>query len=127
MSLRWIAKVTVWMAKTTMHSSRMHTARSLTISRIICHACPPPHTPPAMHNPPPAMHIPPAMHTTPLPSMPPCHTHPLPCMPLPCTPSLAMHTPPGHACPLVTHAPSPMDRMTDICKNITFANFVCGR
>ena len=25
-----------------------------------------------------------------------------------------------------THAP-PVDRMTDMCKNITFANFVCGR
>ena len=23
--------------------------------------------------------------------------------------------------------PSPLDRMTDTCKNITFANFVCGR
>ena len=25
------------------------------------------------------------------------------------------------------NTPSPVDRMTDTCKNITFANFVCGR
>ena len=30
----------------------------------------------------------------------------------------------GH---VTTHTPPPVDRMTDMCKNITFANYVCGR
>ena len=97
----------------------MHTACSLTVSRSICHTCPPamppasplPCTPPAMHAPyhacppshahphhacPPATHAP-TMHT-------PCHTHyhppphmppPQPHMPpLPHMPPTAMHTPP---------------------------------
>ena len=91
-----------------------------------CHACPLPHMPPAMHSSPvtyapsPAMHTPlactaPAMHV-------PCHTHP-----------------PCHACPPTTHTPLPRtppppcmpplwtEWLTDMCKNITFANFVCGR
>ena len=91
----------------------MRTARSLTVSRSICHACPchchmPPttHAPlchvcplathaPAMHAPSPAMHTP--CHACPLPCMPPtmhapCHTCPLPHMP-------PRHMPPCHACP----------------------------
>ena len=120
---------------TRMHSSRMRTARSLTVSRSICWG----------------VCMPPAMHA-------PCHTHPLPCMPptLPCTPPPLPHTPhppphmppnPPHACPLPhchacpqrtcppplphtpshghAHPPPWTDRHT--CKNITFANFVCGR
>ena len=77
---------------TRMHSSRMRTACSLTISRSIyqgrghaCHACtPPPHMPPAMH--------------VPCHACPPCHTYPLPCMPPP-------HMPPCHACPPAMHTP----------------------
>ena len=102
---------------TRMHSSRIRTTCSLTISRSIyqgrghaCHAC----TPPTTHAP--AMHVPchacPPCHTYPLPCMPPphmpplpcmcpCHAHPLPCMPptmhpLPCSPP-ATYTPPMHA------------------------------
>ena len=46
------------------------------------------------------------------------------------------HMPPRattHAPQATTHAPlkqprtPPLDRMTDTCKNITFANYVCGR
>ena len=84
---------------TRMHSSRMRTARSLTVcqSRSICRgaggswsgAChahppamhaPPPHTPPTMHDPP-------AMHA-------PHHTHPP-----------AMHAPQATHAPPSTHAP----------------------
>ena len=93
--------------KTRMHSNRMRTARSLTVSHRKNHACPPekPYMPPEQ------------------PSMPPRsnHAHPpqQPCMPppweQPCMPPRA-----------TTHAP-PVDRMTDTCKNITFANFVCRR
>ena len=111
---------------TRMHSSRMRTARSLTVSRSIFwgvhhthaphHACPLPCTPPATHAPhhkhPPAMHAhchacPPTMHVpyathTPPPHMLPCHTCPLPCTPP------AMHKPlpcmlPCHACPCHVH------------------------
>ena len=88
---------------TRMHSSRMHTARSLTVSRCI------PHTPPCHHAHPLCHH-----HTCPpLPQMPPS----LP----PCMPPITTHVPSA-----TTHAPL-VDRMTDMCKNITFANFVCGR
>ena len=100
-----------------MHSNRMRTARSLTVSPSICHTYhPTTHTPlpcmhPAKHAPPhhatlphtprPAKHVPPAMQ--------PCHTHPnLPNMPpLPCNP--ATHTdlpciPPCHA--TLPHTPT---------------------
>ena len=142
--------------ETRMHFSRMHTARSLTVSCSIClggcvacHACPPPPPPACMHPchtcplpcMPPAMdaphacppHMPPCMptcHTCPPPHMPPTihaphHTHPptmyAPCHVCapPCRPH-ATHTP-WHICPL------PPCGQTDICKNLTFANFVCGR
>ena len=46
------------------------------------------------------------------------------------TPPRARHppeqTPPRPGTPKTRH-PLPVDRMTDTCKNITFANFVCGR
>ena len=32
----------------------------------------------------------------------------------------------GGACMRATHAP-PVNRITDRCKNITFANYVCGQ
>ena len=114
--------------KTRMHSSRMRTAHSLTVSCSICqggacmacmppyHTCPPSHMPPAMH----ATHYAcslPSMHTTTLPHTPPCHAHhpsatnATPCHPCPPTmPPLphmlppAMHTP-CHVCPPATHAP----------------------
>ena len=88
---------------TTMHSSRMHTARSLIVSHSICwgdmHAMhtPLPCTPPATHAPlpctPPAMHAPSHAHPSPA-TYAPCHLCP-PAMhtPLP-------HMPPCHACPL---------------------------
>ena len=126
-----------------MRSSRMRTAHSLTVSRGIWHSRPPPRTlrythPPAMHAPyhtcplprmPPAMHTPathapphhacpPAMHAPrhahpPPPRMPPvthtpCHIHPLPCIPQPRT------------------SPSPVDRITDACENITLPQLRCG-
>ena len=103
---------------TRMHSSRMCTARSLTVSHRIpctplpphmtplppcmppCHTCPQPCTPPAMH-PPPCM--------PPLPHMPPTTTHPPPCTPPAMHATPAMHAPchvhPRHACPPAMHAP----------------------
>ena len=115
--------------------SRMRTVRSLTVSRGICCAS----TPPPYHACPPAMHItsPPAMHTPPSHTCPPRHARPLPCTPpamhapFPCMPP-AMHIP-CHACPLPCMPPLPRSMhapprgQTDTCKNITFANFVCGR
>ena len=83
MELRtWVIKLEL----TRMHSSRMRTTRSLTISCSICHA-----HPPAMHAPFHACH-PPATHA-PLPCTSPCHAW------CPC------HTHPCHACPPATHAP----------------------
>ena len=88
---------------TRMHSSRMHTAHSLTVchGRSICLGdSPPPHTPPATHTPrhahPPCM--PPAMHA-----------------PLPCTPP-SMHTPPPLWTEFLTHA----------SENITLPQIRCG-
>ena len=118
-----------------MHPSRMRTARSLTVSRNICHtsqpchACPLPCMPPAMH---------PLACTTP------CHTcPPLPCMPptmqiphhacppatyppavhipLPCMPSLPHITPPRHACP-----PCGQNSWHMLLKILPCPNFVAG-
>ena len=101
--------------ETRMHSSRMRTTRSLTVSGCILR------TPPSNHACPPA-----TMHAPPKPCMPPlatthaphhAHPHPLatmhalwqPCMP-----------PSNHAHPPATmHAPHPVNRMTNRCKNIT--------
>ena len=104
---------------TRMHSCRMRTARSLTVSHSIhwggmCVPC----MPAAMHAP--TTHYPP-----PPPCMPHHHACHLPCMPPPhhaCSPC--------HACLPATHAPChacPPSGQTDTCENITFANFVCGR
>ena len=80
-----------------MHSSRMRTACSLTVSRSICRG--------GVY----ATHAPRAMHA-------PCHAQPPPCMP----PSPATHAPPPcHACP-------PCGQ-TDTCENIAFANFAGGK
>ena len=107
-----------------MHSSRMRTARSLTISHSICHACPPCHT---------CLPTPPATHA-------PHHAHPLPCMPLPYTPPAryapnamhtplpctppTMHTPPPHMpppCmpPCHAHPPPWTETLTHATQNIT--------
>ena len=67
-----------------MHSSRMRTTRSLTVSHSICQGACMPCMPPAMHIP--------TMHT-------PCHTCPPPCTPP------AMHTPFNTHAP--RHAPPP--------------------
>ena len=128
-----------------MHSSRMRTSRSLTVSRSICHTCPPPctplcHTHPPLCMPPSATHGP--LPRRPLPCMPPCHACPPPChaCPPPCMPSPTPRPcmPPHHTCPShhtlppATHAPPAMHAtppprgQIDTYKNITFANFVCG-
>ena len=89
------------------------------------HACPPGAT---MHAPLEQPCMPPEATThAPTPEQP--HTHPLeqphppprqPRMP----PRATMHAPP----PRSNHAhPPPVNRITDRCKNITFANYVCGR
>ena len=95
----WLYFYDIWtiaISKMRMHSSRMRTARSLTVCRSrsiwggACMAC----MPPTCHACPPTMHAP-------LPHTPPCHacppiTHaPLPCTP-PCharPPSVDRHTP----------------------------------
>ena len=127
--------------KMKMHSSRMRTARSLTVSPylIVSHTCPPrinhAHPPEEPRMPPPpraTMHaLPGSNHACP----PGATTH---------APPQSNHTPPeqprtppwsNHACPprATTHPPRatmhtpPVNRMTDMCKNITFANYVCGR
>ena len=117
-----------------MHSRRMRTARSLTVSRhILCTPPQQPRMPPGNHACPPAtMHTPgnhahplqpctlpgnharpsTTMHTPQQPQHPPSnHAHPLqPCTPPPAT---------THTHPLATtHAP-PVNRMTNRCKNIT--------
>ena len=137
-----------------MHSSRMRTASSLTVSHSICHAClntthvPPvmhaslPCTPPlATHTPmphtcPPAMHTPlpctpPAMHAL-LPCMPPAmhipmpHTHPLPCIP-PCHASAPCHAHPLPCMPPCHACPPPVDRILDtLLKILLCPNFVAG-
>ena len=85
---------------TRMHSSRIHTTRSLTLSRSICQGvCVPTHTPLPLRAP---------YHAYPLPCTPPHHTCPLPCMP-PC------------------HTPSPWTEfLTHPCENITLPQHRCG-
>ena len=113
---------------TRMHSSRMRTACSLTVSHhILCmpphnHTCPPPtmhapqqpHTPPCNHTHcPTTTHAPQQAHMLPAathaPQQP--HTPPQPCTPLqqPCMPlhnhahpPTPTHTPSNHTCPLPT-------------------------
>ena len=57
-----------------------------------------------------AMHTPYATHT-------PCHTCPLPHTPSCLLPHMP---PPRHTCSPAMHAPPPVNRITDSCKNITF-------
>ena len=134
-----------------MHSSRMCTARSLTIScHILCTPCNHAHPPTAMHGPlqpcmppsnhahmhPTTTHAPPSNHACPpATTHAPNHTCPLATMHTPRQPC----TPPNHTCPPATmHAPRqpcttpgnntrPPRGQTHTCKNITFANYVCGR
>ena len=105
-----------------MHSSRMRTARSLTVSHRKNHACPPAGA--TMHAPPEQPRMPPQEQ----PCMPPQSNHACP-PEQPRTPPQSNHTrPPGsnHArSPRSNHACPPCGQ-TDTCKNITFANFVCG-
>ena len=89
------------------HCSRMRTARSLTISRSICHA-----RPPAMHAP--------LRQMPPLPCMPPHHT----CPPAMRAPSRQAHALPLHTCPPATHAPF---LWTHASENITLPQLRCGR
>ena len=124
--------------QTRMHSSRMRTARSLTVcrSRSICpgggvvrvtHA--PPCMPPChTHT---QAHSQPCVSPTPLPCMPPMHTPTVHASPATHT-TQATHTPtPSHARPPAMHAPShtrpPVDRITDACENITLPQLRCGR
>ena len=114
-----------------MYSSRMRTARSLTVSHHI------PYMPPTTHKPPQPCMPPTTMHTPPQPCMPPIIMH-APCnhaCPPTTTHAPRNHTCPppqphilpqqpclplrNHACPPTTmHAP-PVNRMTNRCKNIT--------
>ena len=140
--------------QTRMHSSRMHTACSFTVSHSICHTCTPCHAQPLPCMPP--------CHACPLPCMPSCHAplpHTPPCMPpamyapLPCMPPChsyppAMHAPsathaPHHACPPTMHAPcracpptthTPCNAhppwqefLTHTSENITLPQLRCGR
>ena len=92
---------------TRMHSSRIRTARSLTVARSICHAGPP------------------AMHA-------PCHAHPLPCMPPSMHAPPAMHAPHHTHTTLATHAPLPclppcgQNSWHMLLKIIPCPNFVAG-
>ena len=119
--------------KTRMHSSRMHTACSLTISRRVPHTPPlPPCMPPQPHMPLTTMHAPLQPHTPPCNHAPPAAMHApwQPCMPPSnhAHPLATMQAPGNHACPpATTHAPLWTEWLTDRCKNITFANFICGR
>ena len=105
-----------------MHSSRMRTARSLTVSRRVLHMPPSPLA---------AMHAPWQPHTTPQqPHMPPTtmhtphnHTCPPTTMHIPLqshTPSAITDASPQPCTPPCNHAHPPINRITDTCKNITF-------
>ena len=105
---------------TRMHSSRMRTARSLTVSHGKNHARPPeePRTP--LEQP----HMPPREQPhTPPPEQPRTPPPEQPHMPRPLPPEQP-RTPPrsNHARP-----PPPLWTGQTPVKNITFANFVCGR
>ena len=78
---------------------------------------PQPCTPPQPHMPPAAMHVPTTIHAP--------HNHA--CPPQPCMPPTTMHAPHNHAHTPATTPPQWTEWLTDRCKNITFANFVCGR
>ena len=90
--------------KTRMHSSRMRTAHSLTVSH--CILCTPP-----------CNHPPTTMHTPPQPCMPSLQ----PCMPpwQPHMPPATTHPPKKPHTPQKNHTRPPVNRMTNRCKNIT--------
>ena len=142
---------------TRMHTSMMRTARSLTVSHRKNHARPPGsnHAWPPRSNhthPPGSSHACPPWEQPRMPSppreqpcMPPQSNHACPPeqpytplgatmhAPLP-APRATTHAPPHPPPRATTHAPPeqsctpPLPRgQTDTCKNITFANFVCGR
>ena len=118
---------------------------------VVSYACPPPRKNHACPSPERTMHAPqkkPCMPPLEKPRMPPQeqpHMPPgatmhapqkKPCMPL--LPRKNTHAPPrkNHAhippgatmhVPLSNHARHPLCGQTDTCKNITFANFLCGR
>ena len=123
--------------------------RKTTMPPWSSHAWPPrasTHAPPSNHACPPraTTHAPPEQ-----PCMPPGsnHTHPLGATMHAPSPRATMHAPgsnhtcppkqprmpptpwSNHACPPGSNhtRPPPVDRMTDTCKKIAFANFVCGR
>ena len=111
---------------TGMHSSRMRTARSLTISHSICHVHPPA-TRPSCHTCPPTMNAP--HHACPLPHTPPTMHAPPPCMPL-CHahPAPTTHAPPCHGRPpcgqnswqtLLKILPCPKLRLRAVTKALT--------
>ena len=98
-----------------------------------CHAHPPPHMPPpTMHAP--CHACPPALHTPhPCQAYPPA-THAPSHACLPCHTCPSHHTPtPNHACPLPCYtcppyyALPPVNRITDVCENITLPQLCCGR
>ena len=101
-----------------MHSSRMHTARSLTISRSI------PCISAGLPNPLDAHPLP--LNANPLPG---CRPHPNACwkanQPFP-SEWIGRQPPPPSACwqDYTQQAPPAPREPTDRCKNITFANFV---
>ena len=93
----------------TTHPSAIHVPPWECTSNHVCfphhasphHAGPPSCMPPSCHTPPPGMHTP-TMHVHP-------GMDPLPCMP------------PYHACL------PPVDRITDVCENITLPQLCCGQ
>ena len=97
------------------------------------HACPPAKT---MHAPPEQPRMPPGSNHAPLrsnharpwehPRMPPRATMHAPGSNLACPPQEQPHTTPVHPT-LGQPCTPPQCGQTDTCKNITFANFVCGR
>ena len=135
-----------------MHSSRMHTAHAMT-GRISWGGGCIPRTPPFATHAPFAMHtplchacLPFAMHAPPLPCAAPFTTHAHLCHT--CPPGATTHAPQSnhtcppppsrrsnhacpprsnHACPPGSTTHAPPCGLTDTCKNITFANFFCGR
>ena len=112
--------------QTRMHSSRMRTARSLIVSPyfVVSHAHPPQEQP-RTHLPAATMHAPLEQPCTP----PRAATHAPPAATTHALPGATTHAPPGatmHTPPEQPRMPPPCGQ-TDTCKNITFANFVCGR
>ena len=118
--------------RTRMHSSRMRTARSLTVSRRIPRTPPPrPCMPLHNHTCPPQPCMLPGNHACPRQPHMPLATMYAPQQP--CTPLATTHAPlppaTTHACPpQQPHMPPPLvHRITDACENITLPQLHCGR